>query len=151
MIIFDLDGTLSDCSHRQHLVQGKERGAKDWDRFYAECINDKPNKPVLWLFKLLVRQRCGEVQIWSGRSEAVRPQTESWFRTHSLDLGTHCVPLLMRPVQDHRPDTELKAQWLEEAQQDGWRVDFVVEDRARVVAMWRAKGIVCLQCAPGEF
>ena len=31
------------------------------------------------------------------------------------------------------------------------RVLFVVEDRSRVVEMWRAEGLVCLQCAPGEF
>jgi len=27
----------------------------------------------------------------------------------------------------------------------------VVEDRTRVVQMWREEGLVCLQCAPGEF
>jgi len=27
----------------------------------------------------------------------------------------------------------------------------VVEDRASVVSMWRSEGLICLQCAPGEF
>jgi len=31
------------------------------------------------------------------------------------------------------------------------RVLFIVEDRSSVVDMWRAQGLVCLQCAPGEF
>jgi hypothetical protein len=31
------------------------------------------------------------------------------------------------------------------------RILFVVEDRSRVVKMWRSEGLVCLQCAPGEF
>jgi hypothetical protein len=34
---------------------------------------------------------------------------------------------------------------------DKRKVLFVVEDRNRVVEMWREEGLVCLQCAPGEF
>jgi hypothetical protein len=34
---------------------------------------------------------------------------------------------------------------------DETKVLFVVEDRNRVVEMWREEGLVCLQCAPGEF
>jgi hypothetical protein len=34
---------------------------------------------------------------------------------------------------------------------DKRKVLFVVEDRNRVVEMWRKEGLVCLQCAPGEF
>jgi hypothetical protein len=31
------------------------------------------------------------------------------------------------------------------------KILFVVADRSRVVEMWRSEGLVCLQCAPGEF
>jgi hypothetical protein len=34
---------------------------------------------------------------------------------------------------------------------DRTQILFIVEDRSRVVDMWRAEGLVCLQCAPGEF
>jgi hypothetical protein len=34
---------------------------------------------------------------------------------------------------------------------DKGKVLLVVEDRTRVVQMWREEGLVCLQCAPGEF
>jgi hypothetical protein len=34
---------------------------------------------------------------------------------------------------------------------DKSKILFVVEDRNRVVEMWRSEGLVCLQCAPGEF
>jgi hypothetical protein len=34
---------------------------------------------------------------------------------------------------------------------DKGKVLIVVEDRNRVVQMWREEGLVCLQCAPGEF
>ena len=34
---------------------------------------------------------------------------------------------------------------------DKSKILFMVEDRSRVVEMWRSEGLVCLQCAPGEF
>jgi len=46
-------------------------------------------------------------------------------------------------------DTVVKREML--AGMDKSRIIFVVEDRSRVVEMWRSEGLVCLQCAPGEF
>jgi len=40
-IIVDLDGTLSDSSHRQHFMTGKK---KDWKGFYSALEQDPPNK-----------------------------------------------------------------------------------------------------------
>ena len=42
--IFDIDGTLADCSHRLHYISGEN---KDWDTFYKECVNDKPIMDVV--------------------------------------------------------------------------------------------------------
>ncbi len=35
--------------------------------------------------------------------------------------------------------------------EDHWSVQFVMDDRQRVVDMWRSKGLKCLQVAPGDF
>ena len=32
-----------------------------------------------------------------------------------------------------------------------WDVLFAIDDRQQVVDMWRANGVTCLQCAPGDF
>jgi phosphoglycolate phosphatase-like HAD superfamily hydrolase len=45
-VIFDLDGTLCDISHRLHFI---ENGNKDWDGFYAACPDDVP-KPAMIAF-----------------------------------------------------------------------------------------------------
>ena len=34
IVIFDLDGVISDASHRQHFLKGAE---KDWDGFFSAC------------------------------------------------------------------------------------------------------------------
>ena len=44
-------------------------------------------------------------------------------------------------------DDQVKGEWL---QQRG-KPDLVIEDRARVVHMWRKLGVNCLQIAEGEF
>ena len=53
-IIFDVDGTLADTTHRLHLVTD-HTVSKNWERFFAEIPNDKPHRDVCLLAELLVR------------------------------------------------------------------------------------------------
>jgi hypothetical protein len=73
----------------------------------------------------------------------VKGKTTAWLAENGL---SH-IPIRTRAAGDHRPDTVLKAEWLDE----GRKPDLIFEDRASVVAMWRARGIVVCQVAPGEF
>jgi len=82
MIIFDLDGTLADCEHRRHFVDGTKHYCKDcatwlrlepvdnmpcpscgkstanfkpdWKSFYAACDQDTPIRPVINIFRTLM-------------------------------------------------------------------------------------------------
>lgn len=51
LYIFDLDGTLALNEHRQYLVQGE---TKNWGAFFAACVNDEPNVPVIDTMHALV-------------------------------------------------------------------------------------------------
>ena len=56
--------------------------------------------------------------------------------------------LIMRPAADHRPDHELKYEWLNRMLiDDRERLVAVFDDRDTVVGMWRAAGISCFQVA----
>jgi len=137
--VFDLDGTLADCRHRVHHVRD---GNRNWDSFFAECVNDLPNWPVIE--SLVAHLNAGHrVEIWSARSDEVREQTVDWLLRHGLDadLLTH-----MRAAGDHTPDVDLKRSWLHELHPDD-RPDVVYDDRQRVVDMWRDEGLVCFQVA----
>lgn len=136
--VFDLDDTLADINHRLHFVQN---GNKEWDKFYAACPADGPKHDIIELARMC--QDAGhQIIISSGRSENVRQQTEKW-------LDDHVVPyhkLLMRPNSCFTPDNALKKAWL-----DGGvfgpkeNILFVVEDRDKMVQMWRQQGLTCLQ------
>ena len=143
--IFDLDGTLALIEHRQHYVRGKR---KNWDKFFTECINDLPNRPIIEIAERL--QRTGvEIIIFSGRSEVVREQTLEWLKKYFSVPFT----LIMRPDKNYTPDDVLKKQWLENASyiKDKSEILCVFDDRQRVVDMWRKEGLTCLQVAPGDF
>lgn len=138
--VFDLDGTLADLDHRLSHIQGDE---KDWDAFFAACERDEPIPEIVAVARALSRSNH-IVEIWTGRSDAVRRETENWLGT----TGIRYQRLLMRPATDHRPDEVLKAGYLDTCDKPP---DLVFEDRARVADMWRSHGIRCAQVAPGLF
>lgn len=139
-VVFDLDGTLALTEHRAHFLNQPN---KDWQGFYAACDMDKPNYPIITT--LFSCEYAGDhIEIWSGRSAEVEDKTLVWLIKH--DLGH--IPIRMRPKGDHWPDTVLKAEWLDQNER---KPDLVFEDRASMVAMWRSRGIVCCQVAPGDF
>lgn len=155
LYIFDLDGTLALIEHRRHHVEG---ATKDWPAFFAACVDDKPNYPVILTLQEL-QNRGNEIWIWSGRSDIVRGKTEHWLVKHGvIDGRTRRLNeqltdrFRMRPASDHRPDEQLKAEWLAQMQpRDRRRLVAIFEDRDRMVAMWRSHGIACFQVAPGAF
>lgn len=139
-VVFDLDGTLADTRHREHFLQ---REKKDWRGFYAACDKDDPYHSIIRVLQALY-VTGSEVEIWTGRSGEVADKTAKWLHEHGLGL----IPVKMRDEGDHRPDTVLKAEWLNNASR---KPALVFEDRASVVAMWRSNGITCCQVAEGNF
>lgn len=141
-VVFDLDGTLANGEHREHWIN-RPVGEKDWRNYFADCGRDLPKRPVVETFRAL-RAAGHHIEIWTGRSAEVSDKTEAWLKEHGLDG----VPIRARAEGDHTADADLKKMWLAEASR---KPDMVFEDRARVVAMWRAEGITCCQVAPGDF
>ena len=141
IVIFDIDGTLADVSERIHHVRKKP---KNWNAFFEGMAQDKAIHSMVRLCNILYASGI-EVILCSGRSEEHREETVKWL----AGQGVNYHKLLLRKDQDRRPDSTVKRELL--AGIDKSKVLFVVEDRSRVVEMWRSEGLVCLQCAPGEF
>lgn len=146
VIIFDLDGTIALCNHRRHFVEGLK---KDWKNFFAACVNDTPNDPVIELMREL--GRVHPIIILSGRSEEVKPQTVRWLMQNKVYYDY----LFMRPAKDYTPDEQLKLIMLKQAQANLGFADqdvmCIFDDRQKVVDMWRKNGFACFQVADGNF
>ena len=141
IVIFDIDGTLADVSERIHHLRKKP---KNWKAFFGGMAQDKAIHSMVRLCNVLHAAGI-EIILCSGRSEEHRDETMKWL----AEQGVNYHDLLLRKDHDRRSDTLVKREML--AAIDKSKVLFVVEDRSRVVEMWRSEGLVCLQCAPGEF
>lgn len=145
-VIFDLDGTLTDCRHRLHHVR---KTPPDWPAFFAGCVDDPPHEYVLELNRMVAqaaKHRYDEtgaapvVFICSGRPDSHRAETERWLADHNVFYWQ----LLMREAGDHQSDVSLKRDTLTAIRGQGYEPLFAVDDRPSVVAMWREEGVPCL-------
>jgi len=141
IVIFDIDGTLADVSERIHHVRKKP---KNWPAFFQGMAQDKAIHSMVRLCNILYTAGI-RIILCSGRSEEHRAETIKWLEQQ----GVLYHDLLLRKDNDRRTDSVVKREML--AQIDKSKILFVVEDRSRVVEMWRSEGLVCLHCAPGEF
>jgi len=142
-IIVDLDGTLADVAHRLHHVRGL--GRKDWKSFFRAMDQDPLNE---WCRELMRGMRAlgHEVAIVSGRPGDYADVIRTWLERHEIPYDR----MHTRRAGDFRPDTVVKKEILD-AEFRKEDILFVVDDRQSVVGMWRAEGLVCLQCDPHDF
>lgn len=151
-VIVDIDGTLADIDHRLHLLPVKQEDGSygpagpHWKDFYAGMPDDTPHPEIIALSNAMHASDY-DIVLCTGRSDDTREVTETWLNQH----GVRYHRLYMRRCGDHRPDDIIKEEMLDRLLANGFRPLFAVEDRARVVAMWRRRGLRCLQVCEGDF
>ena len=147
-IIFDLDGTLALIDKRRE-VSTKPNGRLDWGKFFdpSNIKLDEPNPPVIKTAQLFAEQGFNIV-ILSGRSNKTEVATRSWLSKNKVPFNK----LIMRDSETNHftPDWVLKKNMLDE-QLDINDVFLVVDDRDRVVKLWRSLGLTTFQVADGNF
>lgn len=143
VIVVDLDGTLCNSRHREHLA-----AAGQWDEFHSGLSEDEPWNDVKLLIDLLGQIEPYVIVGLTGRNEKFRLATLQWLDDQEIVLDA----LLMRHNDDYRSDHELKPAMLEEfLLQPTERVWFILEDRDKVVEAWRNLGYNCWQVRPGGY
>ena len=148
-IIFDLDGTLALIDKRRELAR-KPNGKIDF-RILHDPSNihlDEPNPPVVRIAQMFAEQGFNVV-IFSGRSDKTETTTRVWLFDN--DIPFH--KLVMRPhkTMNFIPDEVLKKKMLDDASFDISDILMVVDDRQKVVDMWRSLGLIVFQVAEGDF
>ena len=127
-VICDLDGTLA-------IHDG--RGPYE----FWKCGTDLLNKQVA---SVLVGRR---VIIVSGRDDSCLNETIKWLSSNEVEY--ECI--FMRRTGDTRNDAIVKEEIYNRWIKDFYEIDFVLDDRNRVVDKWRELGLQCFQVAPGDF
>lgn len=133
--IVDVDGTLA-------LLNGR-------DPYETVALNDDvPNQPVIQVVRALAcHPDVDAIVVVSGRQERSRKVTLDWLEDHGIPFNE----LHMRPTGDNRPDQMIKEEILDVQLLPRYEVVGVLDDRQKVVDMWRRNGLTCFQVAPGDF
>lgn len=136
IIVFDLDGTLRDGTHRSHLVpKEKLDRTESWDAFNRACGKDAPILDNLALMRCLYQNYF--IVILTSCSDVAQTISRRWLQEH----GGYYSQLIMRPEDDHRPDTEFKEAMLRKIGLD--RILCCYEDNFRVAKHIRSLGLTC--------
>ena len=173
IVIIDVDGTLMDCSHRRASKEKKCPACKngymttfigvdpcpkcngsgialgtDWSTFYRHDLieNDVPRYPVVEWARELYKDYT--TLIVSGRPTDVgKPTVNSLAKA-----GVPYHHIFMRNAGDFRDDTIVKKEILEKILDKVplSRIAFSIDDRNRVVDMWRENGVKCYQVVSRE-
>lgn len=180
-VIVDLDGTVANCQHRlkyleptihhkmdcsfafntpdtssERCPQCLSKPYKNWVKFHDgdEIAKDVTYPRIVNLVKRFAEDY--HILFVTGRGLECAIATEDWIDQHFIgrdDIGRpdlRCYRhLFMRPNGDHRADTDIKREILNLLPKD--RIAYVLEDRDRVVEMYRAEGLTVLQPKKGDY
>ena len=137
IIVFDLDGTLANGKHRNHLVpDGKDaHSTYAWDEHNDASVGDLPIQDTIDLCNSLYQNY--RIVILTGRCEAAEVITWAWLKKH----GVYYDKIIMRGREDHRPDTLYKEEELLNIGLDDIMCCF--DDLEHVATMMRGLGLTC--------
>ncbi len=141
-LICDLDGTLSNASHRVHFI---ERRPKDWNSFFKGQIKDPVNQ---WCLDLIQEKANEGVKILfvTARPENQSRSTIEWLHqktSFKVEIGQN---LFMRPNGDRREDVIIKNKIYEDLIKPHFEVVLAVDDKETIIEMWKTHGINACLC-----
>jgi predicted kinase len=136
-VLVDIDGTVADKGNRNPFA-------------WLRVGEDTPKITIINLVKNL-RKLGYEIIFFSGRDAICRKQTIDWLCLH-FNWQVTDFQLFMRAEKDSRKDNIVKKELFETVIEGKYYVEFILDDRDQVVAMWRKElGLTCLQVEYGNF
>ena len=147
-VLCDIDGTISNTDHRNHLVRGEN---KDWDSFFNLVCED--SYKIETISKLKEDVDSGLIPIFvTARPEKTRNATETWLLSvYEALYGTlfkNDLFVVMRPDDNFHKDYKLKEFYLKRLLND-LNIVKVYDDRPSVIAMWERNGLKVVDCGNG--
>lgn len=171
IVIVDADGTLFDLNHRKHFLSGvcdhcsgngkhymflgggselvrncsecagTGKVKRDYKSFFSNCGNDPIIIPVArWVQSLSDKYIC----IVSGRPvDLAGVDTVDSLNRNGISFDR----IFMRASGDFRDDTIIKKEILDKIPRQ--QIKFAIDDRPKVVRMWRENGIKCYDVGLG--
>ena len=133
LIVFDIDGTLSDVTHRERFARDK-----DYETFYSLMSKDSPRREVVDLLlsfhnlkKVCTDNLC--IVILTGRPCKYETETVKCIEKHTGLKEHEDYILIMRENGDYRNDGIFKNEIIELLQNGIGDIAFMIDDRESVI------------------
>jgi hypothetical protein len=136
--LVDIDGTVADLTHRQHL-------AKSGERFFDDVESDLPIWEVIRVVQA-IRDSGASLIFLSGRSDVCRDATLRWLTKY---VGSFDA-LYMRGRRDRRKDDLVKSDLYEVVYAALGTPALVIDDRNIVCDLWRSLNLPVWQVISRE-
>ena len=145
LVVFDLDGVISNASNRQHFLRGARR---DYRGFFTAAVHDPPLEVGLALAASVDDDHS--VAILTARPSYMAGGTRSWLAANEVrhDL------LILRPEDgrgSHGPSADYKRHELSRLRAAGYEVAFAIDDDPRIIEMYRDEGVLALYIHSGYY
>ena len=135
-VVIDLDGTLTSAAWRAPMLVLPRRNRAA--AFFEAMHRDAPVEPLIELVRWIASD--ADVVLLTGRPAEYEPAIRRWLADHEVPYDR----LLMRAPGDRRQDTEVKRAYYREEIATRYDVRVVIDDRPRVIEMWREEGCYVL-------
>lgn len=139
-IIVDIDGTLA------HIADG--RSPYDASRAMNDSLDDAVSVVTAMMYN-----HGYKVIILTGRNEDHREITEKWLEENNVEYDELYTRMNSDVDENGKQleDSIVKERLFRTHVEPRFNVKFVLDDRNRVVEMWRRIGLKCFQVACGDF
>ncbi len=144
-MILDLDGVISNATHRQHYLRG---AFKDFRGFFTAAPDDPPYESGLALAASIADDHT--VAILTARPNYMLDDTRRWLAAHDVrhDL------LILRPEHgrgSRGPSADFKRHELNRLRAAGYQVTAAIDDDERIIEMYRSEGVFALYTHSGYY
>lgn len=144
VVMFDLDGCVSDDTWRQHLLPPPgTKGNEPYKAYHEECNKD----PLLPSGSAILRDHIKQGHIilfCTARPITVGERTAEWVAAN-FGLTPQDFSILMRQAGDERGSVDLKAEFadfiIKNSKSNGSPIVAAYDDREDIVEMYRSKGL----------
>lgn len=142
VVVFDMDGVLTNSAHRQHFIEGPEQ---DWDAFFAACDGDAEISEIREVLDLIdVRTR---VVLLTSRPIAVQAQTLAWLQHTNMRWDL----LVMRESREEMTSREFKKLEAQRLLDAGFDIRVVFDDDQRNIEAFHELGLRAVYVHSGYY
>ena len=145
LVILDLDGVISNATHRQHFLRGAR---KNWRGFFTSAGQDPPYDTGLALAASIADDHT--VAILTARPNYMAADTRNWLAANEVrhDL------LILRPRHGRGsggPSADFKRHEIHRLRSAGYEVTMAIDDDERIIEMYRSEGVFALYTHSGYY